>query len=233
MRDHKPISLESHLANLPLFSGMGSEVIKEIARSAQLIYASKGDVLFHAGDKCTGFHLLVFGQVKLAFTSSQGAEKIVEVVQPGHSFGEALMFLDKNYIVFAQALTDSLLIHVSKAAIFDELEHDQDFTNKMLAGMAKRTHDLMADVESYSLQSAKQRVISYLMTELSDETISSNTAEFELAVGKGVIASLLNITQEHFSRVLHDLSDRGLLEVKGKTIRIPSVSNLLKSQDTP
>jgi hypothetical protein len=31
------------------------------------------------------------------------------------------MFMDKPYIVFAQALTDSLLLHVSKAAVYDEL----------------------------------------------------------------------------------------------------------------
>lgn len=233
MRDHKSISLESHLAHLPLFSGMAVSDIERIASSSRLIHAKKGDILFHAGDTCTGFHLVVFGQVKLAFTSSTGTEKIVEIVQQGHSFGEAIMFLDRTYIVFAQALKDSLLIHIPKAVILNELERDYGFTQKMLAGLAKRTHDLMTDVEAYSLQSARQRIIGYLMTEVPQAALDSHTLEFELNVGKGVIASRLNITQEHFSRVLHDLSDSGLLEVRGKKIRIPSVSNLLKSQDNP
>ena len=151
MRDHKSISLESHLAHLPLFAGMAASDIELIARCSELIHAQKGDVLFRAGVACTGFHLLVFGQVKLAFTSSQGNEKIVEIIQQGQSFGEAIMFLDRTYIVFAQALQDSMLIHVPKAAILNELEHDYEFTRKMLAGLAKRTHDLMTDVEAYSL----------------------------------------------------------------------------------
>ena len=37
---------------------------------------------------------------------------MVEIIRPGQSFGEALMFLDKPYIVFAQALADSMLLHV-------------------------------------------------------------------------------------------------------------------------
>lgn len=233
MRDHKPISLESHLASLPLFAGISTGDIERIARSAKLIQARKGDVLFRAGEACTGFHLLVFGQIKLAFTSSQGTEKIVEIVQQGHSFGEAIMFLEKAYIVFAQALQDSMLIHIPKTAILNELEHDHGFAKKMLAALAKRTHDLMMDVEAYSLLSAKQRVISYLMSDVSQAATASNKLEFELTTNKGVIASRLNITQEHFSRVLHDLSENGLLEVSGKHIRIPSVSNLLKSQDKP
>lgn len=121
MRDHKPISLESHLANLPLFSGIATADLERIARGSKLVSASKGDVLFRAGDACSGFHLLVYGQVKLAFTSTQGKEKIVEIVRQGQTFGEAIMFLDRAYIVFAQALQNSMLIHISKAAILNEV----------------------------------------------------------------------------------------------------------------
>lgn len=233
MRDHKPISLESHLANLPLFSGIATADLERIARGSKLVSASKGDVLFRAGDACSGFHLLVYGQVKLAFTSTQGTEKIVEIVRQGQTFGEAVMLLDGVHIVFAQTLQDSMLVHIPKVAILKELEHDHSFARKMMAALAKRTHDLMMDVEAYSLLSAKQRIIGYLMSDAPPAAIGSNQVEFELTAGKGVIASRLSITQEHFSRVLHDLCDLGLLEVSGKHIRIPNVANLLKCQDKP
>lgn len=87
MRDHKPISLESHLATLPLFFGIAADDLERIARSSKLVSAPKGTVLFRSGDPCSGFHLLVYGQVKLAFTSTQGTEKIVEIVQQGQTFG--------------------------------------------------------------------------------------------------------------------------------------------------
>jgi CRP-like cAMP-binding protein len=48
----------------------------------------------------------------------------------------------------------------------------------------------------------------------------------ELATSKGVLASRLNITREHFSRVLHELSAGGLIEVRGRTIRILDVAGL-------
>lgn len=67
------------------------------------------------------------------------------------------------------------------------------------------------------------------MMEFLDEMISLNIVEFELVVGKGVIVFLLNIIQEYFFRVLYDLLDCGLFEVKGKIIWIFSVFNLFKS----
>ena len=47
-----------------------------------------------------------------------------------------------------------------------------------------------------------------------------------LPTNKGVIASRLNLTQEHFSRILHELSENGLIAVKGRRITIPNVEKL-------
>ena len=216
MNANHPINIEALLTHVPLFNGLAPEEISRIARATREIHAGKGDILFHKGDPCTGFHLLVYGQVKLAFTSQQGSEKVVEIMQQGQSFGEAIMFMEKPYIVFAQALTDSLLLHVSKQAVFDELARDHNLCRKMLAGMAMRLHQLMNDVESYSLHSGKQRIIGYLLRELAEEDQNGTDVAVTLPTNKGVIASRLNLTQEHFSRILHELTELGLIVVEGQ-----------------
>jgi len=223
---HLPINIEALLSHIPLFNGLAPEELARIARSTREIHVSKGDILFHKGDACNGFHLVVYGQLKLAFTSQQGSEKVVEILDQGHSFGEAIMFMDKPYIVFAQALTDSLLLHVSKHAVFEELQRDHNLCRKMLAGMAMRLHQLMSDVESYSLHSGKQRIIGYLLRELPDGEEKGKDVVVHLPTNKGVIASRLNLTQEHFSRILHELTDLGLIVVEGRNIHIPCVAKL-------
>ena len=230
MNANHPINIEALLTHIPLFNGLAPEEIARIAHGTREIHASKGDILFHKGDPCNGFHLLVYGQVKLAFTSAQGNEKVVEILQQGQSFGGAIMFMEKPYIVFAQALTDSLLLHVSKHAVFDELARDHNLCRKMLAGMAMRLHQLMNDVESYSLHSGKERIIGYLLRELAEEDLNGTNVAVTLPTNKGVIASRLNLTQEHFSRILHELSELGLILVEGRKIHIPSVANLRKHE---
>ena len=230
MNANHPINIEALLTHIPLFNGLAPEEIARIAHGTREIHASKGDILFHKGDPCNGFHLLVYGQIKLAFTSAQGNEKVVEILTQGQSFGEAIMFMEKPYIVFAQALTDSLLLHVSKHAVFDELARDHNLCRKMLAGMAMRLHQLMNDVESYSLHSGKERIIGYLLRELAEEDQKGINVAVTLPTNKGVIASRLNLTQEHFSRILHELSELGLIVVEGRKIHIPSVANLRKHE---
>jgi len=224
--NHHPIDMETHLRCAALFNGLAPRQISAIAKGAREVRCKKGDMLFYRGDPCSGFHIVAIGQIKLFFISPQGVEKVVEVIKQGQSFGEAIMFLDKPYVVSAQALNDCLLLHVPKAAIFSELERDHGFGRKMLGGLAMRTHQLMLDVEGYSLFSGKQRIIGYLMHEIPEAEHGRDDVLIELPVTKGVIASRLNLTQEHFSRILHELSDQGLIHVEGKRIRIPSVREL-------
>lgn len=210
------IKVQDFLTRLPLFNNLAPAELDNIARETTEVHVARGDIVFERGAPCVGFHTVVYGQIKLAFTSPSGGEKVVEIIGPGHSFGEALMFMEKPYIVTAQALADSLLLHVAKAAVFSELERDPQFARKMLAGLSRRIHGLICDVEAYSLRSGTQRVIGYLLKDESDEDENKIT----LQVSKTVVASRLNLTPEHFSRILHDLCVNQLIDVSGRSITI-------------
>ena len=218
------IKTRAFLANLPMFSEMGPAELDRIAAATVPLYFDKGQSIVQCGDPCTGFHLVVYGQVKLAFTSPQGVEKVVEIIRPGQSFGEALMFLDKAYVVFAQALSDSMLLHVAKQAVFEELGSNP-FGRRMIAGLARRLHGLVRDVEAYTLRSGEERFIGYLLAELPEDA-AHGAADVNLTPGKSVLASRLNMTPEHFSRILHELAADGLIEVNGRSIRVPDVALL-------
>ncbi len=220
------IKTQAFLANLPMFSEMQAAELDRIAAVTVPLYFEKGQTIVQQGEPCTGFHVVVYGQVKLGFTSPQGVEKVVEIVRPGQSFGEALMFLDKPYIVFAQALADTMLLHVAKQAVFEELGHDPLFARRMLSGLSRRLHGLVRDVEAYTLRSGQDRVIGYLLGELGEGAPASGEAEVHLTPGKSVIASRLNMTPEHFSRILHEMASQGLIVVEGRKIRIPDVGRL-------
>ena len=219
------IKVHAFLANLPLFKEASAEEIERIAQGTRSVHASRGETLFHKGDTPEGFYLVVYGQVKLAFISPQGADKVVEIIGPGMSFGEAVMFLEMPHVVYAQTLADSLLLHVSKTVVFNELEHNANFARKMLGGLSRRLHGIITDVEAYCMHSGAQRVIGYLLRD-AEQAEGNAQADVMLPTNKGVIASRLNLTPQHFSRILHELTQAGLVTVDGRTIHIADVDRL-------
>lgn len=220
------IKTQAFLASLPLFKELIAAELDPIAAGTTELHVPRGEIIFNRGDPCVGFHLVVYGQVKLAFLSSEGSEKVIEIIGPGGSFGEALMFMEKPHVVMAQALADTFLLHVSKAVVFDELDRNPQFARKMLAGLSRRMHGLISDVEAYSLQSGTQRVIGYLLRQDAHKSEAIEPYVVTLPTSKANVASRLNVTPEHFSRILHDLVETGLIAVDGREVKIVDVARL-------
>lgn len=212
------------LSHLPLFQALSAELLDRIANGTRELRLDKGDTLFHKGDPSDGFYVVIFGQVKLAIGSAQGNEKVVEIIAPQQSFGEAMMFLDRCYPVTAVALADSLLLHVARSDVDHLLATEPSFARGMLAGLSLRLHSLIKDVESYTMRSSTQRLIGYLLQHCAED--DAQKADIDLPASKQVVASRLNLTPETFSRILSDLVRAGLIEVQGRTIRIPDMRRL-------
>lgn len=218
------INIPSLLRRIPLFGELSETDIERVSRYIRDRYVSRGEVVFQRGDQPHGFYFVVSGQIKLAFSSPQGTEKVVEIVGPMHSFGEAVMFMNKPYPVFAEALTDTSLIHVSQAVVGELIDQEPSFAHKLLAGMSVRLHSLIQDVETYSLRSSTQRVIGYLMQFVDGE----GPEVVALPTSKQVIASRLNLTPETLSRIFNELSQAGLIKVQGRQITVHDPAELAR-----
>jgi CRP-like cAMP-binding protein len=219
------IDIPALLVRLPLFQALTPEQIAHLSAHTRSKRLPKGEMLFNKGDFAHGFYVIVFGQIKLAFPSSSGNEKVVEIIGPKQSFGEAAVFAQRPYPVFAQAIADTLLLHIARDAIFELLETDTSFARHMLAGLAMRMHALIQDVESYSLRSSAQRVIGYLLEHCPTDSCEGSI-ELTLPTSKQIIASRLNLTPETLSRILHDLAEAKLIDMQGKRIRIGDLQRL-------
>ena len=216
-----------YLSVLPLFSDLSQQERERLALSCQLRRLARGDMVFRVGEECDAFYVVVVGQVKLYVASPTGQEKVIELVGPGQSFAEAMMFLSMPCILNAQALAETLLLRVTKQAVFGEIERDPRFSMHMLAGISRRLHGLVRDVEGYALHSGMQRLIGYLLRDLQDEdTLKSGVITVSLPVSKATIASRLSLTPEYFSRVLHELEAENLIEIDKREIHILDVQRL-------
>ena len=220
------IAVPALLARLPLFSALTPTQIEPLAAAARQRNLAKGEILFQKGDPAHGFFIVVTGQIKLALPSAAGNEKVVEIIGPQQSFGEAVLFMDRPFPVFAQALIDTVLLHIGRDAVFRLIDSDASFARRMIAGLSMRLHSLIADVEAYTLRSSTQRMIGYLLQHAPEDDDGVNRVEVRLPTSKHVLASRLNLTPETFSRILHDLSESGLIEVHGRSITIPDLRRL-------
>ncbi|MBE0625367.1 MAG: Crp/Fnr family transcriptional regulator [Burkholderiales bacterium] len=219
------------LRNLPLFRDLDVSQLEAVAAATTEQRVHAGTELFRRGDPCEGIHVLVLGRVKLALHAPAGAQKVMEIIGPGQSFGESVMFMGKPHMLCAEALADSLLLFIRKNALLEAVACNPQFARRMLDELSARLYRLVADIEGYTLKSATARVTAYLLAALVDGAGPGQTADVALTASKSVLASRLNITREHFSRILHELSQAGLIQVSGRNIHILDAAGLRQREN--
>lgn len=214
------------LRDLPLFHDLDLCQLEAIAAATTEQRVAAGKELFHRGDPCDGIYVIVLGRVKLALHAPAGAEKVMQILGPGQSFGESAIFLGQPHMLYANSLADSLLLFIRKKAILEAVERNPQFARRMLNELSARLYRMVADIEGYTLKNATERVTGYLLAALADGASPGQPADVTLTASKSVLASRLNITREHFSRILHELSHAGLIRVSGRHILVLDAAGL-------
>lgn len=199
-----------------LFSDLAEEQLRRVARNAAHNHLREGEALFEQGDAAKRFYLLLNGQIKLFRLSPAGNEKVVDIVIPGSTFAEALMFLDRpHYPVGAQALQASEIISIDAVDFADMLRESVDTCFVMMGAMSQRLRGLLREIDDLSLHSASCRVAAYLV-----KHAPAKADSFELPVAKQIVASRLSVKPETFSRIIKQFSDNGLIRVVGSRVTI-------------
>lgn len=168
------------------------------------------------GDRPTGLFFIASGKVKEALQSADGREKILELLGPGQTCGEAAMLINSPYPYFLVALTNCLLLHIDARTISALIDTERGFAARLAQALSRRMYGLRCDLETYSLYTPLQRV-AYFLFDLSHDS-TEQMPVVTLPATKAVIASRLGMTPEALSRNLRDMMDARLIEVRGSRI---------------
>jgi CRP-like cAMP-binding protein len=212
------------LSNVALFKQLDAGARARIAAHATKLRLRRGETVFRRGEPTRGFFIVVFGEIALVAPGARGG-RLTGLVGPGRSFGEPMMFLGKPYIVDARAHTDALLLSVPKEAVFAEIDRNPAFAYRMIAGLAARVEALVHELDAHSRSFARDRLIDYLQHAAGSR---HGAVTVELPTTKVALASQLGLTPEHLSRLLRELTARGLIRVQRRRIAIEDVAALVQ-----
>jgi CRP-like cAMP-binding protein len=213
------------LAQLPLFKELDDAAVARLASESVRHPLKRGDVLFRKGGPALGIYVVVYGDIKLISITPARGSRLSGMVGPGQSFGEPVMFLERPALVSAEAARDALVLLVPKSSVFAELDRNPKFARQMIAGLSRRVEALVRELDRQAIGSGAARFVAYLLRQAHGEPSLSWT----LPAAKAEVASQLNLSPEHFSRILHELAGAGLLEVQGRRIVVPDTRHLQRA----
>ena len=213
------------IRNHYLFAGLNDAEFEALAAQVTVESYDKGEALFHRGDKAEAFFFVESGQIELSLISRDGQKKIVEVIDHGRTFAEAIIFMrEAKFPVSAEALFDSVVYRIPNNAYRDLLEDNSDACMRLLSDVCYHLHQRVREIERLTIQNAHSRLASYLIDHIVETDDDEATVRLDLP--RHVVASRLSITPETLSRLLKAMSDDGILTVDDRLIFVHSLARL-------
>lgn len=206
-----------------LSAGLSAVDLVRIARLSSFRSMERGETVFDYGDSVRSVHCVLGGMVKLLVQTERRKERIVELVGPGQTFGEGLIFVDQPSPGRAVAVEDGRLLLLPAAALISMFDSSPGLAVRWLRRVGWRIGNLLGELRADAGQSAAQRIVRWLVVQVGGE---SGEARIRLEISKATVAASLNTTPETFSRVLKYLRDLGVVRVEGRDIVVPSPGRL-------
>lgn len=204
------------LSSSHLFSELTDQQLDRVRRHAHITDMVEGESLFFQGDEAVCFFLVVSGRIKLYRVSPDGKEKVVEIMEDGATFAEALMFMDQaSYPVTATALAPSRVVGINCKDFKSMLRESIDTCFLLMGTMCFRLRGLIREIDALSLDTGTVRTVAYLLHQAPE-----GDNRFELKVAKSVIASRLSVKPETFSRILKNLHEQEIVSIEGRNVTI-------------
>ena len=214
----------SYLQTLPLFVGVGENLIKNFVEHSQFHNHKTGDSLFFQDEPIEWFYVILSGWVKLYRTTQDGHEAIFDMLTSSQLCGETAILDGEDYPFSATVVEDAEVIRIPANILNAAIKEDNKMAYAMLKAVARYRNQQTREIESLTLQNASQRIGCYLLR-LCRVGVAEPVA-IKLPYDKSMIAARLGMKPETFSRALKKLREETEIHVEGGTVIVPTLQCL-------
>ncbi len=206
--------------SVPLFMSLTQRDWEDVAGMLVGRCYPKDAYIFHAGDPPDALYIVWIGQVKILRHSEEGRDIVLDVIGPGHMFGEMAVFDGAPYSASAQAMEDVAVVSISRPDFFRLLERYPSVSLAVISELSRRLRSASDLVHSLAVERVERRIARMLL-KLAASTAqhSANGLVIDLPLTRQDIADMTGTTVETAIRVMSRFRKDGLITtVRGRVV---------------
>lgn len=208
----------SVLTSSPLFKGLDISAIElligEVSHKIRKFKA--GTLISQSGDPVISLMLVVSGNVKGEMVDYAGRViKIEDIPAPG-ALASAFMFGNNNrFPVNVICNTDTEILIIDKSDFLKLLMNNDRILVNFLNMISNRSQFLSEKIKFLNFKTIKGKLAQYILQKAGNDKIN-----ISLGVTQNDLADFFGVARPSVARALGELEEEGLIEAKGKNIRV-------------
>jgi len=205
-------SVGSYVRRYSLDSLLSADLVKML----QPLRREPGELIIGAGDPVRDLLFFVKGRIKIYTTMENGQRLLAAISKPFDVLGEVELFTSERYTLSVEALTETVCLALSVAAIRRNAERNVRLFMYLCGRLGAKLRDRII-AESINLRyPVENRLASYLLASTDGEGWILGTDDL------GELADYLGSSYRQLARIVRRFRDAGILDRTRGRIRVVS-----------
>jgi len=206
---------------------LSSSELKQLSDHKTTAIFKKGDVLFGEGTVLNGVYCIKDGACKLTKLSENGNEQIVKFIKIGDMLGYRSVLSGQPVSLTVTAVKDMEACFIPKEEIFDALKRNPEFSLDMIKTLCSDLRDANSSLTTMAQKNSRQRLADRLV--FLHETFGVNNEGYiNINLTRDEFSSIIGTALESAIRLLSEFKKNGLIEAKGKQIKLKDMQRLIQ-----
>ena len=211
---------------LPDLDKSADEITCRLLDSSNIISLKQNSTVFHQGDACSNYLIILNGKVKVYTRAENGREILLYRLSQGDTcvLTTSCLFGHKNYPAEGQTETDVSALAIPVKQFNDVLKNSETFREMVFTAFSSHLSELITLIEEVAFGKLDARLAKHLLEQRDENNIMTSTHQN--------IATELGTAREVISRQLKEMESNGYIEIKRGNIKIndiPALQNISSS----
>ena len=212
----RPAAAQPRASSRPSPAFSAEEYLTSAGVTKSIVTYRRGETIFAQGDGSDHVMYIQSGGVKLSVVSKAGREAVVAMLGPGDFFGEGCLAGQPLRMGSATAVTPSVILLVTKAAMVRLLHKQHAMSDRFIAHMLARNIRIEEDLIDQLFNSSEKRLARALLL-LARYGKQEAPARVVPKISQETLAEMIGTTRSRVNFFLNKFKKLGFIDYDGET----------------
>jgi CRP-like cAMP-binding protein len=223
-KEEKRIRLE---INESIFRHLTEEELEAISIDEAPDFYKRGTIIYKEGGRINGFYCVQKGIIKIFKTGFDGKEQIIRFAKKGDIMGFRSTLSDEAACTTAKVIDDAHISYVPGDILKHLIKTNGNFAMELLKIACQELGEANDYITDIAQKTVRERLAEVLIHLKSNFELDENSY-LKVSLTREELANIVGTATESVIRLLSEFKQDGLIELKGRRIKLMDVPRLRK-----
>ena len=187
----------------------------------------RGKVIYAEGDSARGCYFVYSGVLKVFKTGLEGKEQIIRFAKPGDIIGFRSALSQEPACTSSKVIEDAIVCFIPSDTLTKLIQQNPEFSLELIKMTCKELGEANSYITDIAQKSVRERLAEVLMQLMETFGLAQDNT-LQISLTREELANMVGTATESVIRLLSEFKNDGLIEIKGRKIKIVDVRSLKK-----